>query len=73
MINRPEDTQVIVALLGCSQIVTRTDTGDVTPVPRVRAIEGFPLDSPEGQSLRATLRDAHERRTGQVPLANPEQ
>lgn len=67
LINQPDEVHVGVVLFDCSKLTTATDTGDVTPTVRIRAVEPIlmPTDSEEAQRL---LRRAHADRTGQQQL-----
>lgn len=67
-INEPEGRHIIIALVDCTKITTKVDTGEETPTMRVRAIEGFLSTSADGKEVRRLWRRAFERRTGQVEL-----
>ncbi|WP_027946573.1 hypothetical protein [Amycolatopsis taiwanensis] len=64
----PEGRHVIIALVDCTKITTKVDTGEAIPTLRVRAIEGFLGTSADGKEVRRLWRRAYERRTGQVEL-----
>lgn len=68
LIANPGDVHVIVALVDCVRIVTKTESGDVVPEARIRAIEAFPGATADGEELRRLWRRAHERRTGEMEL-----
>lgn len=68
MVDNPEGTHVIVALVDCTKITTKVESGDVIPTARIRAIEGFTSESADGKELRRLWRRAFERRTGKVEL-----
>lgn len=68
MVNNPERTHVVIALIDCKSIKTEVDTGEVIPTARIRAIEGFDLASADGKEVRRLWRRSFERRTGQVEL-----
>jgi hypothetical protein len=67
-VDNPERVHVIIALVDCSEIRTKVDTGDVVPVFRVRAIEGFSPETADGKELRRFWRRRYEERTGQTVL-----
>lgn len=64
----PEKTHVIVAVVDCSRITTKIDTGDVIPTARIRAIEAFEGHTADAKELSRLLRRQIERRTGKVEL-----
>lgn len=68
MVNDPESKHVIIAVVDCSKITTETDTGEVVPTARVRAIEAFTQDSPDGKEAYRIWQRAWELRTGQQQL-----
>jgi hypothetical protein len=68
LVDNPEQVQVIVALVDCTKITTKIDTGDVIPTARIRAIEGFTVETADGKELKRLWRRAFERRTGKVEL-----
>jgi hypothetical protein len=71
LISNPSDVHIIVALVDCQKIVTKTETGEVFPECRIRAIEAFPGATADGEELRRLWRRARERRTGEVELELP--
>lgn len=68
LINEPDAVHVVVALVDCTKITTKTQSGEVVPTARIRAIEGFPGSTADGNELRRLWRRARERRTGEVEL-----
>lgn len=68
MVNDPESKHVIIALVDCSRIISETDTGEIVPTARIRAIEGFSKDSPDGKQAYRLWQRAFESRTGQETL-----
>jgi len=71
LIANPSDVHIIVALVDCQKITTKTETGEVIPEARIRAIEAFPGATADGEELRRLWRRARERRTGEVELELP--
>ena len=67
LVENPERVHVVVALIDCSKITTKVDSGDVVPTARIRRIEAV-TDLSDGHRLRALLRREYERRTGQTVL-----
>jgi hypothetical protein len=59
----PDDMHVIVALVDCSKIVTDTDTGEVMPTARIRAVEAFADQTEDAAEIKRLLRRALDRRT----------
>lgn len=68
MVDDPESQHVIIALVDCSKITTDTDTGEIVPTARIRAIEGFSKHSPDGKQAYRLWQRAFESRTGQQTL-----
>lgn len=66
LVDAPEDVRVLVVLVSVKELKTSIDTGEVTPVLRIRRVEAVP----EGDLLSAKkfFRRAHEHRTGRVAL-----
>jgi len=67
LIETPEKVHVVIALVDCSKITTKTDSGDVIPTARVRRIEAI-TDPEDGHRMRVLLRREYERRTGKTVL-----
>lgn len=67
LINNPEQIHVVIALIDCSKITQKTDTGDIIPTARIRRIEAI-KDPADGRKMRALLRREWERRTGKTVL-----
>lgn len=59
----PDDVHVIVALVDCSKITTNTDTGEIIPTARIRAVEAFPGQTEDGVEIKRLWRRALDRRT----------
>jgi hypothetical protein len=68
LVDSPESSHLIVALVDCTKITTKVESGDVVPTARIRAIEGFEGHTADAKELRRLLRRAYERRTGRVEL-----
>lgn len=68
LVNNPDGTHVIVAIVDCHRITTDCDTGDIIPTARIRAIEGFLAGTADAKELRRLWRRQFERRTGQTEL-----
>lgn len=66
LVNRPDEVHVAICLLDTAQLTTDTDTGDVTPTVRIRAIE--PVGGVDGLTAHLLLKRAHEDRTGLAEL-----
>jgi hypothetical protein len=67
LVDSPSTVHVVVALVDCSKITTKTDSGDVIPTARIRRIEAI-TDPSDGHRLRVLLRREWERRTGKTVL-----
>lgn len=67
LVEDPERVHVVIALVDCSKVTSKTDTGDVVPTVRVRRIEAI-ADRDDGQRLRMLLQRQYERRTGKTVL-----
>jgi hypothetical protein len=67
LVNVPEKVHVVIALVDCSQITSKVDSGDVIPTARVRRIEAI-TDPEDGHRMRQLLRRQFERRTGKTVL-----
>ena len=68
MLDNPEATHIVVAVIDCTKITTDVASGDVVPTARVCAIEAFPGTTTDAAELRRLWRRAYERRTGKVEL-----
>lgn len=64
--DRPENTQVIIAIVDCKEIKTDTDTGEVIPTMRIRRVEA--ITGPDANTARRMFHRATERRTGHEAL-----
>lgn len=67
LVETPEKVHVVIALVDCSKITTKTDSGDVIPTARIRRIEAI-TDGEDGRRMRMLLRREWERRTGKTVL-----
>lgn len=67
LVENPERVHVVIALVDCSKITTKTDSGDVLPTARIRRIEAI-TDPEDGHRMRLLLRREYERRTGKAVL-----
>lgn len=67
LIGNPEAVHVVVALVDCSRITRKIDTGDEVPTVRIRAIEPIG-EHADAKEMRRLLRRAYERRTGKTEL-----
>jgi hypothetical protein len=67
LLENPEKVHVVVALVDCSKITTKVDSGDVIPTVRVRRIEVV-SDPEDGRRMRQIVRREWERRTGKTVL-----
>jgi hypothetical protein len=68
LVDNPTAGHWIVALVACTDINTKVESGDVVPTARIRAIEGFEGHTADAKELKRLLRRAYERRTGRVEL-----
>lgn len=68
LVSDPEAVHVVVALVDCTKITTKVESGDIVPTARIRAIEAFVGHTADAKELRRLWRRAFERRTGQVEL-----
>lgn len=68
LVDNPTQGHWIVALVDCTDINQKVESGDVVPTARIRAIEGFEGHTADAKELRRLLRRAYERRTGRVEL-----
>lgn len=67
LVEEPNRVHVVIALVDCSKITTKTDSGDVIPTARIRRIEAI-KDLEDGRRMRVLLRREYERRTGKTVL-----
>jgi len=67
LVEEPNRVHVVIALVDCSKITTKTDSGDVIPTARIRRIEAI-KDLEDGRRMRMLLRREYERRTGKTVL-----
>lgn len=67
LVEEPNRVHVVIALVDCSKITTKTDSGDVIPTARIRRIEAI-KDPEDGRRMRVLLRREWERRTGKTVL-----
>jgi hypothetical protein len=68
MLDNPEATHIVVAVVDCTKITTDVASGDVVPTARICAIEAFNGATADAAELRRLWRRAYERRTGKVEL-----
>jgi hypothetical protein len=68
LVDNPDAVHVIIALVDCSKVITSTDTGDIVPTARIRAIEAYPGSTSDALEVRRLWRRAMERRTGKFEL-----
>lgn len=68
MLDNPEATHIVVAVIDCTKITTDVASGDVVPTARICAIEAFSGATADAAELRRLWRRAYERRTGKVEL-----
>jgi hypothetical protein len=68
LVNRPEDSHIIVAEVDCKSITTDTDTGDTEPTVRILHVEVINERSGNWDTVRAAMDSAYRRRTGDNPL-----
>lgn len=64
----PESVHVIIALVDCTKITTKVESGDIIPTARIRHVEAFPGVTADASEVRRLLRRAFERRTGKEEL-----
>lgn len=64
--DRPDNTQVVIAIVDCKEIKTDTDTGEIIPTMRIRRVEA--ITGPDAQTVRRMFHRATERRTGREAL-----
>lgn len=62
LVERPTDTQMVVALIDCKSVTRDIDTGIDIATARILHIE--PLREHEADEARELLKNAQERRTG---------
>lgn len=67
LIDDPEHVHVVVALVDCTKITTKVESGDQVPTARIRAIEPIAQHA-DAAEMERLLRRAYERRTGKVEL-----
>lgn len=67
MVEDPNRVHIVIALVDCVKITTKTDSGDVIPTARIRRIEAI-KDPEDGRRMRMLLRREWERRTGKTVL-----
>jgi hypothetical protein len=67
LVENPNKVHVVIALVDCVKITTKTDSGDVIPTARIRRIEAI-TDPSDGNRMRMLLRREFERRTGKTVL-----
>lgn len=68
MVDDPEGVHIIIALVDCTKITTKIESGDVVPTARIRAVEAFAGHTADAKEVRRLWRRAFERRTGKVEL-----
>lgn len=67
LVDDPSQVHVVVALVDCTKITSKVESGDVIPTARIRAIEPIGTHA-DALEMRRLLRRAYERRTGKVEL-----
>jgi hypothetical protein len=72
LIQDPDDTHVVIAVINQRRVTTDADTGETTPTARVHHIEV--ITGPDAKAASELLEAACMRRTGaeQLPLDGPE-
>lgn len=68
MLDNPEATHIVVAVVDVTKITTDVGTGNVVPTARICAIESFDGQTADAAELRRLWRRAYERRTGKLEL-----
>ena len=63
LVDSPNQVHVVIALVDCSKITTKTDSGDVIPTARIRRIEAI-KDPEDGRRMRMLLRREYAVRAG---------
>jgi hypothetical protein len=71
LVDDPEGVQVVVAVVDCSKITTKVDTGDVVPTARILGVEAFESGSAIGKQLQLIVRRQYAQRTGREELPFP--
>lgn len=64
LVDDPEDTHLIVAVIDCSRLTTDVDTGHVIPTVRIRRVEAI-TDEQVVEIVHRALEQARSDRTGQ--------
>ena len=66
LVDDPERSHIIVAVIDCSKIETIVDTGDVEPTVRILRVET--INGADASDAQAMLKRALEKRTGKSVL-----
>ena len=66
LVDQPERSHIIVAVIDCSKIETIIDTGDVEPTVRILRVEA--VNDASSKDAEAMLAAALEKRTGRTVL-----
>lgn len=66
LVDRPQETHVVIGVVDCAKITRDLTKGDVEPTARIRSIEVLaPIDTDQGEKL---IRRAYDRRNGATTL-----
>lgn len=68
LVDEPEAVHVVIALVDCTKITTKVESGEIIPTARIRAIEAFRAETADAKEVRRLWRRAFERRTGKFEL-----
>lgn len=67
LVDDPEHVHVIVALVDCTKITTKVESGEQVPTARIRAIEPIEAAADAAEAERL-LHRTYARRTGMLEL-----
>ncbi|QWF81153.1 hypothetical protein [Amycolatopsis sp. CA-230715] len=68
LVDDPLAVHVIVAVVDCTKITTKVESGDVVPTARIRACEAFQATTAQAKELKRLVRRQFEQRTGRAAL-----
>lgn len=66
--DEPDQQHMLVAIVHCAQITTDPRTGRRAITIELHAVEGVPMDTPDGEHAHALWLQRWSDRTGNVPL-----
>ncbi|HET6290995.1 MAG TPA: hypothetical protein VFG15_30160 [Amycolatopsis sp.] len=68
LVENSQAAHLVVAVVDCSKITTKIDSGDIVPTARILAIEGFEGHTEVAKQLREIVRRQYAQRTGREEL-----